>query len=119
FLDGVIAPESNVLDVMFEHGNVRWLYSFASLDSYFQITDQQGNVFNYMDSTDIDDWGACGRPASGGWLAGLMDSSVRYLGSEMGGGSDDDSADVRVTGRFWFDLRRVGYHQTGNSHRFC
>ncbi len=111
FADGTVGPQANTLNVMF-NGNVRWINNFIG-DDYYELTDRAGNVFRYMSITDIDDWGACGRTLAGGWAPGVKDSSI------LVGGSDDDDDGVRVTGRFWFDLRELGRSTSGSFNRYC
>jgi hypothetical protein len=113
FSDGIVGAQSNALHTMF-NGNVRWRVG-SDLDWFYEITDRNGNVFRWMSWTDVDDWSACGRTetGAGGWTPGQKDSSIRV------GGSDDDDAGVRITGRFWFDLRELGKNSSGQFNRRC
>jgi len=115
FSDGAVAAQVNALHTMFGNGNVRWINSFIG-DDYYEITDRNGSVFRYMSATDIDDWSACGHDGgdvNDGWAYGQKDSSIRA------NGGDDDDDGVRVTGRFWFDLRELGKNTSGTANRYC
>jgi len=113
FSDGTVSSQMNVLESMFGNGNVRWINNYIG-DDYYEITDRLGNVFRFMSFTDIDDWAACGEaPSHDGWAYGQRDASIRA------NGSDDDSDNVRVTGRFWFDLRELGKSTSGTVNRYC
>jgi len=113
FSDGLVAPQTNVLHTMF-NGNVRWRVTWDA-DWFYEITDRNGSAFRWMSITDVDDWSACGRTelGAGGWTPGWQDSSIRE------DGSDDDEANVRITGRFWFDLRELGRDGSGEVNRRC
>ena len=108
FSDGTVGSQVNVLDKMFGNGNVRWINNYIG-DDYYEITDRNGYVSRWMSMTDIDDWSSCGRF----WANGQRDTSARI------GGSDDDSDGVRITGRFWFDLRELGKSTSGTANRYC
>jgi hypothetical protein len=113
FSDGTVGSQVNVLESMFGNGNVRWINNYIG-DDYYEITDRLGNVFRFMSFTDIDDWAACGEaPSHDGWAYGQRDASIRA------NGDDDDSDNVRVTGRFWFDLRELGKSTSGTVNRYC
>jgi hypothetical protein len=113
FSDGAVGLQANTLQTMFGSGNVRWINNFIG-DDYYEITDRNGNVFRFMSFTDVDDWAACGEaPSHDGWSYGQKDSSIRV------NGSDDDDDAVRVTGRFWFDLRELGRSTSGSFNRYC
>ncbi|HUR46083.1 MAG TPA: hypothetical protein VMZ27_09435 [Candidatus Saccharimonadales bacterium] len=113
FSDGTVNSQPNALHTMFGDGNVRWINNFVG-DDYYEITDRNGNVFRFMSFTDVDDWAACGEaPSHEGWSYGQKDSSMRV------NGSDDDDDGVRITGRFWFDLRELGRDTSGAFNRYC
>lgn len=114
FSDGSVPAQENALDTMFA-GQVRWRVTWDT-DWFYEITDRQGNSFRWMSFTDIDDWSACGRTElnAGGWAPGFQDSSMRNPA-----GSDDDDKNVRITGRFWFDLRQLGLNSSGEFNRRC
>ena len=104
--DGTVGAETNVLHTMFD-GHVQWRVYW--LDNFYEITDRAGNVFRWMSYNDIDDWASCGHY----WSNGSIDSSSRA------GGSNDDDRGVRITGRFWFDLRELGLYASGSYNRRC
>lgn len=108
FSDGTVNPQVNVLEKMFGAGNVRWINNFIG-DDYYEITDRNGNVFRWMSAFDIDDWGSCGECIGDG----QRDTSVLIGGNK----SDDDG--VRVTGRFYFNLRELGKDSSGKFNRYC
>lgn len=109
FSDGTVSSQVNVLHTMFGNGNVRWINASFFGDDYYEITDLDGNVFRWMNASEIDDWSSCGR----NWAAGQRDSSVHSAFIE------DDGDNVRITGRFWFDLRELGKDNSGTTNRYC
>src|SRR3954462_13662025 len=116
FSDGDVPAETNALQTMFGNGNVRWINNFIG-DDYYEITDRNGSVFRFASLFDIDDWAACGHDGgdvNDGWSYGQRDSSIRTTGFD-----DDDDSGVRVTGRFWFDLRELGKNTSGTANRYC
>ncbi len=106
FKDGTVSAKPNVLHTMF-NGDVRWIATLT--DNYYEITDRRDYVFRWMSWSDLDDWSACGAY----WGDDTMD------GSRKSGGSNYDSRDVRITGRFWFDLREIGSSSSGDTNRNC